>query len=273
MPFAPTDEFLFYGEFPSRDLSITDLVVHDGNLFIAGMSNADFASTLWSSALPFAGEPTVTTAEIYHGVHAQYETRAPVRAMTIMTIGGVDQLVAAYTCTPLVVFPVDQVLAGGALTGKTIGELGFGNTPGDLIDFETTDPEGNPIGALFVQNKSQGAQVIYQPALEAAVAAPGITAEVVPPLSKVDLGAFEAPMTGLLQLDDQDPGRVAALRRDAEDGTLELVSYLKGVYFRLSDFQSEYEVPNYVYTPEQDGIRQFQNMMKVDEGYADYVVE
>jgi hypothetical protein len=215
----------------------------------------------------------VTSTEIYHGIHGQYETRAPVRAMTVMTIGGVDQLVAAYTCTPLVVFPVDDVVAGGALTGKTIGELGFGNTPGDLLDFQATDPEGNPIQALFIQNKNQGGQVIYQPALEAAVAAPGITAEVFPPLSKVDLGASETPMTGLLQLDDLGPGHVLGVRRDPEDGTLELMSYLKGVYYRLSDFQSEYEVPTYTYPPEQDPIREFQNFMKVDEGYAAYVSE
>ncbi|MEO0605459.1 MAG: hypothetical protein AAF211_28770, partial [Myxococcota bacterium] len=53
IPFAPTDEFFFYRDFPSRDLSLTDLEVYEDRLIVAGMSNADFASTLWTIPLPF----------------------------------------------------------------------------------------------------------------------------------------------------------------------------------------------------------------------------
>lgn len=272
IPFAPTDEFFFYREYPSRDLSFTDLEVYNGTLIIAGMSNADFASTLWTTPLPFSGTPTVTTTEIYHTIHNQLETRAPIRTMTVMNLGGVDQLVAAYTCTPLVLFPVADLLDGTEVSGKTIGELGYGNTPGDMVAFTTSDSEGNPIDALFVQNKDQGGQIIFKPALEAANAAPGLTTPV-SLLTKEDLGALEPPMIGILHLADQDPARFVAIRRDVAQGDLEIVSFLKGVYFRLSDFQSEYEVPSYVYPPEQDPIRQFQNMLKVEEGYPELVVE
>ncbi|MEN0066191.1 MAG: hypothetical protein AAGA48_28880 [Myxococcota bacterium] len=270
VPFAPTDEFFFYGEFPSRDLSFTDLEVYDGQLIIAGMSNADFASTLWTTPLPFSGVPTVTTTEIYHAIHAQLETRAPIRTMAVMDLDGTDYVVAAYTCTPLVVFPIADLVDGTEVRGKTIGELGYGNTPGDMVTFTTTDAEGGPIDALFVQNKNQGGQVLFKPAIEAATAAPGLS-EPVGIGTKVDLGAVEPPMTGIIHLADQDPGRLLAIRRDIDQGDLELVSFLKGVYFRLSDFQSEYEVPNYVYPPEQEPIRQFQNMLKIEEGYPEYV--
>ncbi|MEM1348485.1 MAG: hypothetical protein AAGI01_08025, partial [Myxococcota bacterium] len=272
IPFAPTDDFTFYGEFPSRDLSFTDLEVHNGRLFVAGMSNADFASTLWTSELPLGGEPTVTTTEIYHAIHGQMETRAPIRALTIANLGGVDHVVAAYTCTPLVVFPVDELLSGGAVTGKTVGELGYGNTPGDMVSIQIMGQDGSPLDAIYIQNKNQGGQMIVKPALEAAAAGPGLTAPLMVG-AKEDLGALETPMTSLLQLADQDPRRVLGLRRDAEDGTLELVSFTKGVFFRLSDFQSEYEIPGYTYPPEQEPIKQFQNGMKVEEGHANYVVE
>lgn len=271
VPFAPNESFFFYEDFPSRDLSFTDLEVHDGTLYIAGMSNADFASSLWTSSLPFSDEPSVTTVEIYHGVHAQYETRAPIRGMTVVELAGEDYLVATYTCTPLVVIPLSDIQDGAAITGKTIGELGYGNTPGDLVAVDVADESGNPVPLLFVQNKSQSAQIIPMAAVAEAAAGEGITTPL--GLSVVDLGASNAPMVGLLQLADQDPAHLVSVRRDPEQGDLELVSFLKGVWFRLSDFQSEYEIPSYEYPADQDGIRQFQNMMKVDEGYPELVVE
>ncbi|MEL6181360.1 MAG: hypothetical protein AAFS10_20550, partial [Myxococcota bacterium] len=272
LPFAPTDDFLFYDDFPSRDLSITDLTVHGGMLYIAGMSNADFASTLWTIPVPFGqNEPSVTTVEIYHGVHGQLETRAPIRTMTISQIDGEPMVLAAYTCTPLVAFPVADLQDGAHIVGQTIGELGYGNTPGDMISFDVQSMEGDVTTMLFIQNKNQSAQVIPMPVIAGAVAQPGIEEPL--GFEKVDLGAFETPMTGILQIEDQDPGRLLSIRRDAEAGDLEMVSYLKNVYFRLSDFQSEYEVPNYVYPPDQEGIKQFQNMMKIDEGHPDTVVD
>lgn len=270
LPFAPAEDFRFYDDFPSRDLSITDLTVYDGVLYVAGMSNADFAATLWTIPLPFDGEPTVTTVEIYHGVHGQTETRAPIRTMTIAELGGVPSIIAAYTCTPLVTFPLSEIVDGAHITGKTIAELGFGNTPGDMEVFDVTDMAGNTSSVMFLQNLNQGAQVIPLDVISAANQEEGINTML--GLTRVDLGAFDTPMTGIAQLAEQDPRRLLAIRRDARQGDLELVSYLKGVYFRLSDFQSEYEVPNYVYPPEQDLTRQFQNMMKVDEGQEAFVV-
>lgn len=271
VPFAPTDEFFFYRDVPSRDLTFTDLEIHDGRLYIAGMSNADFASSLWATPIPFDGEASTTTVEIYHGVHGQQETRAPIRSMKVVDIDGTDHMVASYTCTPLVVFPLSDIEDGAHISGKTIAELGFGNTPGDIIAFDGQDPEQNPIPLLFIQHKNQSPQVIPMQAIAGAAAGEGITE----PLgtTTVDLGASNVPMTNILQVEDQDPGRLVAVRRDAEQGDIELVSYLKNVYFRLSDFQSEYEIPGYEYPPEQDMIRQFQNVMKIDEGYPELVVE
>ena len=50
---------------------------------------------------------------------------------------------------------------------------------------------------------------------------------------------------------------------------MELVSFRKGAFFRLSDFISEYNFPDYAYADDQmsTGVRMFQNMLKVDEGF------
>lgn len=271
IPFTPAKDFKFYDTFPSRDLTFTDLKVHNGTLYIAGLSNADFASSLWTVPTTFDGKATTTTTEIYHTVHNQQETRAPIRGMQIARLGDTDYLIAAYTCTPLVVFPLSAIKDGAHIKGTTVAELGLGNTPGDLLSFMAQDAKQNAYPVLFIHNKNQGAQIIAMQAIEQAAKGAGLSSPVLG--SKVDLNAYEAPMTGILQIDNQDPMHVATVRRDIEEGDLELVSYLKNVYFRLSDFQSEYEIPNYTYPPEQAQIKAFQNQMKQDEGYPQAVAE
>ena len=271
IPFAPASGFKFYDEVPARDLSFTDLEYHDGKLYVAGLSNADFSSSLWTISVPFDGQATTTTVEIYHAIHDQQETRAPIRTMKVVPINGEDYLVAAYTCTPLVLIPLSALKEGAHVVGKTIGELGYGNTPGDLLSFTGQDQKQNKFPVVFISNKNQAAQVIGLQAIAAAAKKDGLKSSVMG--RKVALGAMDVPMTGILHVEDQDPYHIVALRRDAAEGDLEIVSYLKNVYFRLSDFQSEYEIPGYTYPPSQDFIRKFQNQMKRDEGHAQFVNE
>ncbi len=272
LPSATGEGFAFYGYFPSQDLTFTDLLVHEGKLYVAGLSHAEFDSTLWSTTFPLGEAVATTTVEIFHGIHDQQETRAPIRAMAVVDVDGTDHLVAAYTCTPLVVFPLSGIVDGAHVTGKTIGEMGYGNTPSDMLVYTTQDAQQQPMEVLFLQNADRAAQVVPLAAVREAARGEGIT-ESVPLNEQASLGASSIPMTNVLEVADQDPRHLAVLRRDAREGDLELISYLKGVYFRLSDFQSEYEIPGYTYAEAQQPIRQFQNMMKVDEGYPGHVRE
>lgn len=119
-----------------RQESITDLAFLDGRLFIAGLSNEDWASKLRAVAFPFPEKDTATSVEIYHGAHGAFETRAPVRTFVPFNVGGEPHLLAAYTCTPLVTFPVSELKAGAKLRGTTIAELGNRNRPLDIIAYE-----------------------------------------------------------------------------------------------------------------------------------------
>ena len=272
LPFAPAKGFAFYDEVPARDLSITDLEFHDGTLYVAGLSNADFSSSLWTVPVPFGAKVATTTVEIYHAVHNQQETRAPIRTMKIVQLNGEAHLVAAYTCTPLVVFPLSAIKDGAHLVGKTIGELGYGNTPGDLVAFTAQGPKQQAYEVLFLSNKNQSAQVIGMQAIAAATKKAGLSKPVMIP-KKVDLGATAAPMVGIMHIEDQDGYHLVSVRRDVAEGDVEIVSFMKNVYFRLSDFQSEYEIPGYKYPADQKMIREFQNQMKRDEGQQKFVVE
>lgn len=62
----------------NRSQSITKLAFSNGRVWVAGLSNEEFASKLWSVAYPFAKADAGTSVEIYHGNHQQLETRSPV---------------------------------------------------------------------------------------------------------------------------------------------------------------------------------------------------
>ncbi|MDX1944199.1 MAG: hypothetical protein SFU86_02230 [Pirellulaceae bacterium] len=119
-----------------RRESITDLAFVDGRLFIAGLSNEEFASKLRSVKFPFEAADTSTSVEIYHGAHGQFETRSPVRTFVPFLLGGEPQLLAAYQCTPLVSFPISSLKGGEKIKGRTVAELGNRNRPLDMIVYE-----------------------------------------------------------------------------------------------------------------------------------------
>jgi hypothetical protein len=154
--------------------SITDLAFVDGRLFIAGMSNEEFDSSLKSIEFPFKGKDTATGVEIFHGAHGGYETRAPVRTFVPFNVAGEPQLLAAYTCTPLVRFPVSELKPGAKMRGTTVAELGNRNKPLDMIVYEK---EGKQF--LLLANSARGVMKIStdtidkQPALTEAVGGGG----------------------------------------------------------------------------------------------------
>ena len=52
-----------------------------------------------------------------------------------INISGKPHVLAAYTCTPLVKFPIDGIQAGTQIKGTTIAELGNRNRPLDMISY------------------------------------------------------------------------------------------------------------------------------------------
>lgn len=115
--------------------TITDLAYSEGRLFVAGLSNEEFASTMWQMPYPFQDSTASTTLEIYHGAHGEYETHAPIRTFLPFTLHGQDHLLASYLCTPLVTFPVTDLHNGKHVRGRTIAEFGYGNYPLDMLRY------------------------------------------------------------------------------------------------------------------------------------------
>ncbi|MDR3619287.1 MAG: hypothetical protein P4L85_08050 [Paludisphaera borealis] len=117
--------------------AITDLAYVDGRVFIAGLSNEEFSSSLRAIPFPFAGASKQGAhIEIYHGAHGRFETTSPVRTFVPYEINGDPYILAAYTCTPLVKFPVADLRPGARVKGTTIAELGNRNKPLDMIVYQ-----------------------------------------------------------------------------------------------------------------------------------------
>jgi hypothetical protein len=138
LPDAPADATVGQGnrQRNPRLESITDIAFIEGRVLIAGLSNEEFSSTLRAVPFPFKTVGNGTSVEIYHGAHGQFETRSPVRTFAPFNIGKESHLLAAYTCTPLVQFPISELKPGAKIKGKTIAELGNRNRPLDMIVYE-----------------------------------------------------------------------------------------------------------------------------------------
>src|SRR5207249_843534 len=82
--------------------TITDMAYDNGRLYVTGLSNEEFASKLRSIPYPFTTVDRGTGVEIWHGAHGQFETRSPVYSFVPYTVKGERNIIASYTCTPLV---------------------------------------------------------------------------------------------------------------------------------------------------------------------------
>lgn len=263
---------------PVASLTVTDMVLREDELLVAGLSNADFAATLRRIPWPFesASRAGVARVEMYHTVHNQIETRAPVRAMAVVQLDGADHLLAAYTCTPLVTVPLADLTDGGAVRARTIAELGYGNTPRRVLPFVLTSYDGAQSDWVIVANATKAADLIPLADIAAANARPGLAAPVKAPFeTTAGLTPLQVPLTGVVGLADQGPEHLIVLRRDSISGELELVSIRKGAFFRLSDHVNEYDFPTYDYPAgdafQQGYIRPFHALLRSEEGYPDLV--
>jgi len=148
-----------------RSQTITDLGYVDGRVYVAGLSNEEFASRLLAIPFPFADRPSTTSVEIYHGSHGQLETRSPVRTFTSYRIKGDPYLLAAYTCTPLVKLPVADLKPGAHVKGTTVAELGNRNNPLDMIVYSKGGKD-----YLLLANSSRGVMKIATDGIDQAAA-------------------------------------------------------------------------------------------------------
>lgn len=260
----PSPDKRLWRDTPAAAYTVTDMTYRDGKLYVAGLSNASFASALRVFDFPFKADAAVASIEMYHPVHNQIETRAPIRKMVIADLNGEPTLVAAFTCSPLVTIPLKDLKDGAHIAAKTIAEFGWGSAPVGMVQF---DAGQGPMVLLTHSHKSADLMAVTD--IAEASTKPGLTTPIKWPTEPtLGLKSIYVPLAGVAKLDNQDATLLAALRRNEATGAMELVSMRKGLFLRLSDFVNEYDFADFRYEPK-DGWREAHRMLRTDEGFAD----
>ncbi|MEO1528436.1 MAG: hypothetical protein AAFX06_23685, partial [Planctomycetota bacterium] len=118
-----------------RDQSITDLAFFDGKVMVTGLSASSAPSRVIEFEFPFTDNAVATSVEIFHAAHGRVETPA-IQTFLPMMVDGEPTVLAGFTCTPLVRFPVEQLDGSDKVRGTTIAELGNRNRPLDMVVYE-----------------------------------------------------------------------------------------------------------------------------------------
>ncbi len=196
-----------------RTESITDLAFVDGKVFVAGLSNEEFSSSLRSIPYPFSSASKAASIEIFHGAHGRFETNAPVRTFVPFEIAKQPHILAAYTCTPLVKIPVSELKPGNKVKGATIAELGNRNRPLDMIVYQKGGAQ-----YILMANSSRGVMKLPTEKLDSYAAITAQTEKQGVPYETI------ASFKGVQQLDKLDDKYAMMLMDDA--GSLDLRSVL-----------------------------------------------
>lgn len=186
-----------------RISTISDLGYADGKLLVSGLSNHEFSSSFKSIPYPFTTKQDESTLEIYHAAHGRYETSAPIKTFTTAVINNKKYLVASYTCTPLVLFPMDELKPGTHVKGRTVAEMGSGNTPIDMLSLKS----GNDSYLVMANTKHPVAKVDYKKI----ASFEGTLTEPVKGTAGVNFTA--TPLTDVIQMDKLDDKQVVMLQK------------------------------------------------------------
>ena len=239
----PTEKEIAKSKRPLRTLAIVSMEYYDGELFVAGVSNEEFSSVLRRIPFPFDGTQSMSQIEMFHIVHDQYETRAPIRSMVVKEIDGIDQLVAAYTCSPLVLIPLSELKDKAKVKARTIGDMGNGQ-PIDMVPFNLNGEE-----MIFVSNNSRSPMVIPVAGLHNAKV---VTEKDFERGGKLDLGPYipygpvgKAVMfTGAsLRIDLLNEKQFVSLNRDIEMGSLDLETLSNFMPIKMHNIVGDFDIP------------------------------
>jgi hypothetical protein len=199
---------------PQRVWTVSDIEYKNGKVMMTGLSNAEFSSTFRSMAFPFGKVQEDASLEIFHAAHGRFETYAPIKTFTTSTINGKEYLVASYTCTPLVLFPMDELKGGKHIKGRTVGEFGAGNTPLDMV---VIDKGGESF--LLMANSNRSVMKVrfsdiagFEGSLTEPIEEPGKTGGV---------NFIALPMVNVVQLDKLGDKNFVMLKRES-NGDLNL---------------------------------------------------
>jgi hypothetical protein len=208
---------------------ITSLAMVHGDVYVAGLSNAQFASTVRRVRIPFDSSAAIAGLRIYHAHHSKFETRSPITAMTPYVVAGKEYLIASYACTPIAMFAVDSLVDGAKVTGTTIAELGAGTHATSMVNYDWK-------GHRYLAVVTIGRSIQFLEADSLHRAAP-LTADNKPAMTPLaswqawGVQAHQGGVSGVLRLADFNATHGIALQREVESGALYLRPLAKPIFW------------------------------------------
>jgi hypothetical protein len=211
---APGDDQKDRGGRPLKEQVISDMHFADGSIMLSGLSNQEFSSTFRKIPFPFTEKQEQASLEIYHAAHGRYETNAPIRTFTTAELNGKKYLVASYTCTPLVLFPLDELKPGKHVKGRTVAEFGAGNAPLDIITIKKGDDT-----YLLMSNSNRPVMRVKYKSIENYEGT--LTEPIKESYGTAGVDFINLPVVNVLQMDKLDETQVVVLQRRG-NGDLDL---------------------------------------------------
>ena len=197
-----------------RVWAISDIVYADGSVMVSGISNQEFSSTFRKIPFPFRDKQEHASLEIFHAAHGKYETNSPIKTFTTAELNGKKYLVASYTCTPLVLFPLEELKAGKHVKGRTVAEFGAGNSPIDLLSFKKGDES-----FLIMANSSRPVMRVKYSSIEEFEGS--LTEPIAESYGTAGVDFVTLPVVNVQQMDILDNSRMLVLQRKG-NGDLDL---------------------------------------------------
>lgn len=243
---APSAKDIAKAQRSQRMFAIMDMEYHKGELFVSGVSNEEFSSVLRRMPYPFNGKASISNIEMYHIAHDQYESRAPIRSMQIRNIDGIDQIVAAYTCSPLVLIPLTELKDGAKVKARTLGDMGNGQ-PLDMVTFNLMGQD-----MLFVTNSGRTPQVIPLKGLNNAKVVTdkdfdrGGKLDLSPVMPYGPMGKGVMFMGASLHIDLLNEKQFVSLTRDTPTGSLDIETLSTMAPFKMHNIEAaEFDFPSF----------------------------
>jgi hypothetical protein len=117
---------------------VTDVAWAGGKIIAATQATDRFGASRVFTINPAAkgGSPVQISTKTFHVGHNQWETHAPLRVLMPYVDNGKNSVVGSFTCTPVVRYDLEDAKDDDQVTGRSVLELGTGNTPRRMFAYE-----------------------------------------------------------------------------------------------------------------------------------------
>src|SRR5262249_46639157 len=117
---------------------VTDIAWAGSKIVVATQATDKFTASRVFTINPAAkdGSPTQISTKTFHVGHNKWETHAPLRVLMPLLDNGKTSVVGSFTCTPVVRYDLEDAKDDDQITGRSVVELGTGNTPRSMFAYE-----------------------------------------------------------------------------------------------------------------------------------------